>query len=1333
MAKKEWEAEDRANGVKPQAPRPPKYNGKDAAQEKERKRQEEAYRLAESALRVNSYQNAARQHSYSIRQLDLEAEAKKATEKRKEAEKKREDFKKDFFRPKDESGRPLTYQEQQNQIVKEQAAQPETAYKRQEDGSLVPVQSVQFGGVPYQERQNTNETLDEFAKGLARNKDAVKAEKSKEKEAQAAYEDSIPKKSPDEELLEAETAEKTAQEEFDRFQNEAPLATGKWTARGIPQDQAEYLSKQQYYENKRKEYVAQGMPNSYAEEMARQATERDWQEYSEESKSKSKALEDAKSYADNQRNLKHNRDVDAANLQEINSMPEEDKENFLNYIKAKQNYAAGMENPMSTPSYVKYEEARSGKYDRNRLSELEETYSRYQNMLETQKVSEAASARAEEDFTDQVLPWLGSFPLKLAGSVTGTFGSASDMLTGTGQYIGPDPNNPGNLPNVYADTLRREMTKNIQGDGSSKWDAFKAMAFQAVNSTGDSLLRAYTAGPASLALSGSATFNETLLDATKKGASTKEALMLAVMNAGIETATEKIPLDNLLDAMATNPGNWGEILLKVGGNALAEASTEELSLIGTTLTEAAILRESSDRNTMIRELEQNGYTHDQAVDMVNRQFLNEAWETLVVSGLSGGASEAGGLITGAARNQNNTPDFIQDTVNGLQGQETTQDTQAPGGLTQADIDQLGAQWANQEVTKEIPPMQPMTDEQIQAAADQVLGADSAKKLNVTDTEIQENIQAVGSMESVKDLTGREFVKGDGLKQRVIDFFGKIGKAYNSRVGEVLLTKKGVKDDFGHGMTDEKAAAFAAVPDVIKNGKVVQYEPNRKGKSYDSVTIVAPVTIDGEPYMMNVIAHRDNGESRFYLHDVYAESDVESRTAPPTSQAFATDENAHITETGSKADASTGNYGARGAHHPSASNSTISVMEQIWNVKKNNQGNVYNGESTPQVDTENVSMNGGQEGDRNLSAAEADFTGKGDYYDLLTDENTQRDRPGDVRPVEVPKTDANGKKVSEAVGNIYGSALTSDAMANRIEELVMTGALGYDSVSNKTQLENAYTYLFGNDADMNAERVITAEKEIHDRANKGRIGDSDIARAMILYDYYNQQDGVTALNRAADVFVDLQQMATRSGRNLQLLTDAGAKARAWATVLAKARNSGEISKRAEIALKNSMDFRYSMVAETKHQDNLNNMGISPDISQMVTDALDRVTGTGSINQATGKRTVTNTDKYSAIANLRGVSTSDTDSIMHEWMPDYDPNVKGSDRTEVKYDYMRQEMGLSPKTYAALYSAKNGNSTKEDALDEMESILHDRKTAELAYKILDGNTKTMKTVLEWYESR
>lgn len=78
MAKKEWEAEDRANGVKPQAPRPPKYNGKDAAQEKERKRQEEAYRLAESALRVNSYQNAARQHSYSIRQLDLEAEAKKS-------------------------------------------------------------------------------------------------------------------------------------------------------------------------------------------------------------------------------------------------------------------------------------------------------------------------------------------------------------------------------------------------------------------------------------------------------------------------------------------------------------------------------------------------------------------------------------------------------------------------------------------------------------------------------------------------------------------------------------------------------------------------------------------------------------------------------------------------------------------------------------------------------------------------------------------------------------------------------------------------------------------------------------------------------------------------------------------------------------------------------------------------------------------------------------------------------------------------------------------------------------------------------------------------------
>ena len=52
------------------------------------------------------------------------------------------------------------------------------------------------------------------------------------------------------------------------------------------------------------------------------------------------------------------------------------------------------------------------------------------------------------------------------------------------------------------------------------------------------------------------------------------------------------------------------------------------------------------------------------------------------------------------------------------------------------------------------------------------------------------------------------------------------------------------------------------------------------------------------------------------------------------------------------------------------------------------------------------------------------------------------------------------------------------------------------------------------------------------------------------------------------------------------------------------------------------------------------------------------------------------KYTAIADAPGVDYKAIDKLMKAYMPDYDPNEKGSDSTEMKYDYIRKEMGYSP---------------------------------------------------------
>lgn len=162
----------------------------------------------------------------------------------------------------------------------------------------------------------------------------------------------------------------------------------------------------------------------------------------------------------------------------------------------------------------------------------------------------------------------------------------------------------------------------------------------------------------------------------------------------------------------------------------------------------------------------------------------------------------------------------------------------------------------------------------------------------------------------------------------------------------------------------------------------------------------------------------------------------------------------------------------------------------------------------------------------VGAAESGFTGKQAYYDILSDENSQPDRPGDVRPMEVPKTDGYGRRVSEFAANAYGAGVTPDAMADRIQELIMDGAMGFDTRTNEESLKAA--------ADAIEKRGAAATRNQITRAVAERkIKDGDIEKAMLLYATYANRKSQSAQDNAAELAVDLATMANITGRNLQL--------------------------------------------------------------------------------------------------------------------------------------------------------------------------------------------------------
>lgn len=197
-------------------------------------------------------------------------------------------------------------------------------------------------------------------------------------------------------------------------------------------------------------------------------------------------------------------------------------------------------------------------------------------------------------------------------------------------------------------------------------------------------------------------------------------------------------------------------------------------------------------------------------------------------------------------------------------------------------------------------------------------AEEAPAAEEIDTE--ENIRRAAEMEPVAEITGKEFPKGEtDLVTQVENFFNRQGnRVYNQQLGEIVLDRRGIKSDIAHGIGRKKAAAFAAVADVLEKGQVIDYRKNWKGRGYDTAVVAAPITINGEPYLMGVVAVKSSLSNRFYLHEVLTEKDG----AAPF-------------KTGTQ-----NNLGDPGGDTPSI----LSILDKVREVKRNTGTNRYSAEA-----------------------------------------------------------------------------------------------------------------------------------------------------------------------------------------------------------------------------------------------------------------------------------------------------------------------------------------------------------------------------------------------------
>ena len=175
--------------------------------------------------------------------------------------------------------------------------------------------------------------------------------------------------------------------------------------------------------------------------------------------------------------------------------------------------------------------------------------------------------------------------------------------------------------------------------------------------------------------------------------------------------------------------------------------------------------------------------------------------------------------------------------------------------------------------------------------------------------------------------------------------------------------------------------------------------------------------------------------------------------------------------------------------------------------------------------------------------------------------------------------------------------------------------------------------------------------------------------------------------------------------------ASQKANEWALALDKARQNGTITREQAEVMKTSMVFRTSLTADSEKYDEMVRTGVKPETAYDVSQLL------AGIKPYEGSDTVKPVQKYEAIAESK-YTDAEKDLIMKAYMPDYDPTDKSPDKTELKYDTVR-DLGYSPEEYAEIYAAYlDAADKKAQKIAAIQNLGYSYTQAQLLYSIFYG---------------
>ncbi len=122
---------------------------------------------------------------------------------------------------------------------------------------------------------------------------------------------------------------------------------------------------------------------------------------------------------------------------------------------------------------------------------------------------------------------------------------------------------------------------------------------------------------------------------------------------------------------------------------------------------------------------------------------------------------------------------------------------------------------------------------------------------------EKNTTIIEQLKQAKDKLDKmspviEINENRGLKNNIdkinyaVESFEKFDyQVHREDIGKVVIDKKRAKRALGYLSNNQEILAFKAVPNVIESGIVIDTRPNHKGRQYATVTVAAPIILNGD--------------------------------------------------------------------------------------------------------------------------------------------------------------------------------------------------------------------------------------------------------------------------------------------------------------------------------------------------------------------------------------------------------------------------------------------------------------------------------------------------------